>query len=345
MVEYWHWSSIPSGQEVYWKGVLGHDLEPNRVYAEVSRTAHELQKIGPQLANMKITNQVAILYSIDSWNGLNAMPFAHQPPVAWHSDLATADYVGLVRQFHHVLYNANIGCDFVFPEDPDFSRYKVLIVPALYVADDALLQKISDYVKQGGHVLMTFKSGFTNENNAIRWVRAPGPLREAAGFSYQEFSNLEKPLALKGDPYKAGDENQVMYWAEFLMPNHAKTLATYDHPFYGQWPAITQNQYGSGTLTYEGTFLSNTLQKAVVLDVLRQAGLTGPAQQLPPAVREKDGVSASGKNIHYYLNYSGNPQTFAYSHGSGSDLLTGKTVASSDQLTIGPWDLAIIEEP
>ena len=49
MVEYWHWSSIPSGQEVYWKGVLGHDLEPNRVYAEVSRTAHELQKIGPQL--------------------------------------------------------------------------------------------------------------------------------------------------------------------------------------------------------------------------------------------------------------------------------------------------------
>ena len=49
MVEYWHWPSIPSGQEIYWKGVLGHDLEPNRAYAEVSRTAHELQKIGPQL--------------------------------------------------------------------------------------------------------------------------------------------------------------------------------------------------------------------------------------------------------------------------------------------------------
>jgi beta-galactosidase len=82
----------------------------------------------------------------------------------------------------------------------------------------------------------------------------------------------------------------------------------------------------------------------VVLDVLHQAGLTGPAQQLPATVREKDGVSASGKNIHYYLNYSGNPQTFPYSHRAGADLLTGKTVASSDQLTIGPWDLAIIEE-
>ncbi len=344
MVEYWHWSSIPSGQEVYWKGVLGHDFEPNRVYREVSRTAHELQKVGPQLVNMKINNQVAILYSIDSWNGLNFMPFAHQAPVAWHADTTTADYVGLIRQFHHVLYNANVGCDFVFPEDPDFSRYKVLIVPALYVADDALLRKVSDYVKQGGRVIMTFKSGFANENNAVRWVRAPGPLREAAGFSYQEFSNLEAPIPLKDDPFHTGDDNKVMYWAEFLLPEHAKTLATYDHPFYGQWPAITENQYGSGTLTYEGTFLSNTLQKAVVLDVLKQAGLTGPAQQLPPAVREKDGVNPSGKKIHYFLNYSGNPQTFAYAYSAGSDLLTGKSIAVSDQITLQPWDLAIVEE-
>ena len=41
MVEYWHWHSIHAGQETYWKGVLSHDLEPNRAYAEVSRIAHE----------------------------------------------------------------------------------------------------------------------------------------------------------------------------------------------------------------------------------------------------------------------------------------------------------------
>ena len=68
--------------------------------------------------------------------------------------------------------------------------------------------KIADYVKNGGHVVMTFKSGFANENSAVRWVRAPGPLREAAGFSYQEFSNLEKPLPLKGDPFKCGRRQQ-----------------------------------------------------------------------------------------------------------------------------------------
>ena len=153
------------------------------------------------------------------------MPFTSSGP-QWSFAPPVADYGSLVRQFHHALYSLNIGADFVFPEATDFSQYKLLIVPALYIADDALLQRISDYVKNGGHVVMTFKSGFANENSAVRWVRAPGPLREAAGFSYQEFSNLEEPLALKGDPFHAGADNKVMYWAEFLMPDHARAHAT-----------------------------------------------------------------------------------------------------------------------
>ena len=288
MVEYWHWHSIHSGQETYWKGVLSHDLEPNRAYAEVSRTAHELQRIGPHLVDLKITNQVAILYSVDSANALDFMPFAHGAGPQWTFGPPAADYGTLISQIHRVLYNLNVGTDFVFPEDPDFSKYKVLIVPALYVADDALLKKISDYVEHGGHVLMTFKSGFCNENSAVRWVRAPGPLREAAGFSYQEFSNLNNPISLKDDPYHVGDENKVMYWAEFLMPEHAKPIAYYDHPFFGRWPAITRNQFGSGTLTYEGTWRI----KAWICSAMT-AGSTEPPSSYPmcPA----DGPVAVGK--------------------------------------------------
>ena len=207
MVEYWHWASIAANQETYWKGVLSHDLEPNRAYAEVSRTAHELEKIGPHLVGLKIHNDVAILWSRDSANAISFMPFTSSGG-QWSFGGPTADYASLVQQIHRSLYDLNVGTDFVFPETKDFSAYKLLIVPALYIADDALLQRISDYVKNGGHVVMTFKSGFANENSAVRWVRAPGPLREAAGFSYQEFSNLEHPLALKGDPFHVGDDQE-----------------------------------------------------------------------------------------------------------------------------------------
>ncbi len=343
MVEYWHWASIHSGQETYWKGVLSHDLEPNRAYAEVSRTAHELEKIGPRLVNLKIKNQVAIFYSVDSANALDFMPFTSSGP-QWSGAPPVVDYTTLIHQLHRVLYNANIGVDFVFPENPDFSGYKVLIIPALYIADDALLNRISEFVRNGGHVLMTFKSGFCNENSMVRWVRQPGPLREAAGFSYQEFSNLERPLALKGDPFKAGDQNKVSYWAEFLMPEHAQALAWYDHPFFGRWPAITRNQYGSGTLTYEGTWLSDTLQKRVVLDALSRASLTGPDQRLPPTVRVKHGINDFGKRLHYYLNYSSDAQDFDYSYRAGADVLTGKPITTAQHVTLQPWDACIIEE-
>jgi beta-galactosidase len=343
MVEYWHWHSIHSGQETYWKGVLGHDLEPNRAYAEVSKTAHELQRVGPHLVDLKIKNDVAILYSVDSLNALDFMPFTQAGP-QWASSPPVADYKSLVSQLHSALYNLNIGVDFVFPENPDFSRYRVLIVPALYISDDALLQRISDYVKQGGHVLMTFKSGFANEYSAVRWVRAPGLLREAAGFSYQEFSNLEHLLPLKDDPYHAGHENQTMYWAEFLMLEHAQALAYYDHPFFGRWPAITRNEYGAGTLTYEGTWLSNALQRDVVSRVLRDAGLLGSDQQLPANVRVKHGTNRFGKTIHYYFNYSGAEQRFSYSYGRGTELTHQTRVAKGQTVTLSPWDVAILEE-
>jgi beta-galactosidase len=343
MVEYWHWASIPANQETYWKGVLSHDLEPNRAYAEVSRTAHELEKIGPHIVGLKIHNDVAILWSRDSANAIEFMPFTSSGP-QWSFAGASADYTSLVMQMHRSLYNLNVGADFVFPETKDFSPYKLLIVPALYIADDALLQRIADYVKGGGHVVMTFKSGFANENSAVRWVRAPGPLREAAGFSYQEFSNLDHPVALKDDPFHAGEANKVSYWAEFLMPEHAKALAYYDHPFFGKWPAITENQFGSGTLLYEGTYLSSALQTAVLKRAIEEAGLTGPDQQEPSAVHVTHGINRMGKRVDYYFNYSAGEVKANYAYAAGTNLLNGKPASKSDGLALGPWDLAIIEE-
>jgi beta-galactosidase len=323
--------------------VLSHDLEPNRAYAEVSRTAHELEKIGPHIVGLKIHNDVAILWSRDSANAIEFMPFTSSGP-QWSFAGASADYTSLVMQMHRSLYNLNVGADFVFPETKDFSPYKLLIVPALYIADDALLQRIADYVKGGGHVVMTFKSGFANENSAVRWVRAPGPLREAAGFSYQEFSNLDHPVALKDDPFHAGEANKVSYWAEFLMPEHAKALAYYDHPFFGKWPAITENQFGSGTLLYEGTYLSSALQTAVLKRAIEEAGLTGPDQQEPSAVHVTHGINRMGKRVDYYFNYSAGEVKASYANGPGTNLLNGKPVSKTDGLVLGPWDLAIIEE-
>jgi beta-galactosidase len=151
-------------------------------------------------------------------------------------------------------------------------------------------------------------------------------------------------LALQGDPFHAGDNNKVSEWAECLIADTAQPLAFYDHPFFKKFPAITRNRFGKGTLTYEGTVLSDQLQEKVLLDVLQQTGLTGPDQKLPAPIRVKHGMNRESKAIHYYFNYSSDPQTSNYPYGPGSDLLTQAFVTASQTITLKPWDLAVIEE-
>jgi len=332
MVEDWHWHSLHYGQETYWKGVLSHDLEPNRTYAEVSRVASELKKLGAQLVDLKKDDKVAILFSADSANALSYMPVSDH-----------VNYMTVLKQMYDALYDLNIEPDFVQAGDPNLSRYKVLLVPPLYSTSDRVLQQISDYVKNGGQVVMAFKSGFTNEYSTVRDVMAPGPLRAAAGFHYQEFTNLAEPEPLTPDPYGVGEQNKGSVWEEFLVPETAQVVASFDDPYW-HFPAIMRNQYGGGTLTYEGTFLTDTLQREVIREVLRRAGLTGPDQNLPGVVKVRHGRNAQGKLLHYYLNFSGEEQTFSYPYGNGSDLLTNASVRQGQAFNLKPWDLAIVAE-
>jgi beta-galactosidase len=347
LVAYWHWHSLHSGIETYWKGVLGHDLEPNRFHAEVTATARELSRIGPRLAGLRKTNEVAILYSVDSLNALEIMPITadgHEPDfMPWTR--RKSDYVALLHQVHRTFYDLNVEVDFVFPDAADFSGYKLLVVPALYVADHALLLRIADFVKAGGHVLMTFKSGVADENSRVRHIRLPGPLRDAAGVSYQEFSTLERPLALRGDPFAVGaDGNQVMYWTDFLETESAQPLAYYDHPFFGRWPAVTRNHYGDGSLTYVGSWPSQALLLRIASDVLQSAGASGVDRHVPSQVRLKSGVNRHSRRVRYYLNYSPNLQVFSCGPRAATNLITEETVKGDRKIELDPWGVAILED-
>src|SRR4030043_222943 len=333
MVEYWHWHSLHYGQETYWKGVLGHDLEPNRFYNEVSQVAHELQKIGPKLVNLKIKNRAAILYSRASDFGISYMPIKDGNA-----------YMEVVRQMHRAAFRNNIGVDFVLAENADFTGYDLLFVPPLYVASDALLRKISDFVKNGGHVIMSVKSGFCDENSVVRHIKAPGPLREACGFYYQEFL-IASSVPLKDDPFKVGlDKNAARTWIEFLIPETAKPLAAYDDPFFGKYPAITENKYGKGSLIYEGCLVSDEIQSALVLRKAAETGLIDSEKRFIYPVVIREGTNDLGKTIRYFLNYSGKDLSIGYDYSKGTNLFTNASLKRGDAISLKPWDVVIIEQ-
>ena len=232
--------------------------------------------------------------------------------------------------------------DFIFPENPDLGKYKLVIVPALYVASDQLLEQINDYIRNGGHVIMQFKSGFSDENSMVRPVLAPGPLREACGFYYQEFSNI-KSLPLKDNPFDV-EENTATDWMEFLIPETAEPLAYYDHPYFSKYPAVTINNFGEGTLLYEGSVLSDQIQARIIREAIARAGISNPDHQFAWPIIAKSGINDQGNRVHFYYNYSSDQADLSYPHPPGNELVFGEKVELGDPLEIEPWGVIIIEE-
>ena len=201
MVEYWHWHSLHYGQETYWKGVLSHDLEPGRIYEEVARTAHELQRVGSRIVNLKPSHPVALLYSNDSRRGIGYMPFLVTQP---SGDMPWSHWGGYdleMRRLYRALYRLNAGVDFVFPETADLSEYKRGRGAAALCRERRAAARLADYVRARR------APGADSEERLLRRVfapsgprMAPGPLREAAGFHYQEFSNLRETAGAQRRP-------------------------------------------------------------------------------------------------------------------------------------------------
>src|SRR5207247_2108989 len=74
MVEYWHWHTQHYGAEMYWGGILGHSLEPGRIYEELAAVAGELKRA--DLEELRPLSDAGVLVSAESrW----AMEFMAPP--------------------------------------------------------------------------------------------------------------------------------------------------------------------------------------------------------------------------------------------------------------------------
>jgi beta-galactosidase len=334
MVSYWHWHSIHNSAETYWKGLLSHDFEPNPTYDEAKTIGADFDKLSPKLVNLKKKNQVAILFSNEALTGFNAFSFG------WG---ARETYNDILRPLYDALYRINVGVDFVDPTSTNLEDYKLIVVPALYAAPDSLLKRLNRYARNGGNIVYTFKSGFSNENVKVRTVKQPGIISEACGIEYSQFT-IPENVSLKDDPFHAGKENSVKKWMELITPTTAKVLAYYDHPVWGKYAAITQNNYGKGIVTYIGCMTSDAITDGIMENAVKTAGLWGADQGLKFPLIIKSGINQQGKVVHYYFNYSAAPASFIYPHKAGTELLSATPIKPMAAIEIPSWGVKIIEE-
>lgn len=336
MVEYWHWHSIHNSFETYWKGLLSHDFKENDTYRAAKVIGKEFQEIGSHLVNLKKHNRVGLLVSNEALSALNWFPV--DGAVGGVGDYK---YNDVVRYVYNQLYRLNVGCDFLWPDSENLEDYDLLVVPALYAAPEELLLRIRRFVERGGRLFATFKTAFADENVKVFHDSQPHILDECLGISYSHFTH-PKNVRLTGETFGCPD-NEVKVFMELVNPEGAKVLASYDHYNWKRYAAVTRNSFGKGTATYLGCVTSDGMLREILADVLREAGLWMADQEVEFPVIIKRGTNQDGKQIVYYLNYSASEQTVAHRDGDGVELTKKEKVAQGDTLTIGPWDLRIVE--
>lgn len=352
-VMYWHWHSIHNAIESYWKGVLSHDFSENETYREAVVIGNEWKKIGSHLKNLKKENKIAIMLDNASLTGFTQFPL---------ENAGANGYNTVMRWFSDALYRLNIEYDMISSKERDFSSYECLIVPALYSAPESLLLALDSYVRNGGHLITTFRSGFSDEYLKIYPDMQPHILHECLGLHYDQFTHPHHVdiVPVQSDVMAAAQKHfshpddsafsltsSACEWMELITCDTAVPVLKYSHPAYERYAAAAKNQYGNGSTLYFGTMFENDeLLESVLLSFLHETGFSGgdlssDAPHYPLII--KRGINDSGKELCYYLNYSKDPVSVTHHGKNGVELISETAIVCGNKIDLGGWGVAVVE--
>ncbi|WP_406444735.1 beta-galactosidase [Streptomyces sp. NBC_00631] len=352
MIEYWHWHTLHFGAETYWGGILPHTGRPGRTYAELARLGKEFETAGALVAGLEPDADITLVYSTPSKWLMQKYPPLAKPdgepdPAAYHR-LFDPFYRGAfdagrqVRIVHaRQLHDPAGERDGLSPEEA-VRRHPVLVVPGLYLAADATLDWLAAYARAGGHLVLGPRTGYADQEARARTEPAPGRLTDAAGVSYDEFSNLlgEVPVrSAPGGPLPLPEGATATRWADGLTVTDAEVLVEYDHPHFGRWPAVTTRRHGAGRITCVGTVPGRDLARTLAAWLAPAPGHAW--RDLPTPVTATTGTSADGRRVHIVHNWSWEP-TSVLAPVHLTDVLDGTTLAAGAALALGPWDVRVL---
>lgn len=333
-VSYWHWHSIHNAIESYWKGVLSHDFSAGAVYQEAATIGQDFARLSPHLLHLKKENRVAVMVSNLAQTGLEWFPTCQQGETPEHR------YNDYLRWLCDSLYRLNVEYDLIPDTCLDFSRYDLLVLPCLYAASEELLAAVDRYVREGGHLIATFKTAFAGPWLKIYHDAQPHGLTDCLGLTYDRFTQ-PKGVGLESASIPLPEGSTVTDWMELLSPTTAQTLCSYRHPAWGGIPAVTLNQYGQGQAAYLGCCFDPDSLDALLGALLPRFGLALPKVRFPVIL--KAGTNSQGRHLCYYLNYSGAAQAVSCPHPAGVSLLDGRTLEENEGFTLEPWGFLILE--
>lgn len=313
--------------EKYHGAVIDHvGTENTRVFRELTALGEELDKLGDKTLGARADSKVAIVFDWDNW---------------WAAEYSAGpskliNYYQEVFQYYKALNDRNISVDIVSVED-DYSNYKLVIAPLLYMCKDGFDEKIREFVKNGGNFLTTYFSGYVEDHDLVVTGGYPGRLKDILGIWVEESDALPETesnsFTYKGKTYPAG------LLCDLLHLQGAEGLSFYEKDFYEGMPVLTRNQFGEGKAYYVATRSDEAFYKDFLGEICEELDIK-PVAQTPEGVEATLRTNAKGSFL-FLLNHREAPTSIVL-ESDGTDLLTDKEYKAGDRITLDKAGVAII---
>jgi beta-galactosidase len=335
-VLFFQWRASRSGAEMYHPALVPHAGRDTRVFREACSLGAALSRIG-EVAGSVVRADVAVLMDFESQWALSAPVMPSE----------AVRHLDLVRGDHAALWRAGVACDFVSPEG-DLSRYRLVLVPGVYLLSDPAAASLRRFAEGGGHLVVSFLSGVADVSHRVRAGGYPGALRDLLGVRAEEFHPLREGehVALRAVGTRSVDMRSVdmrsargTVWSERLSADGAEVLARYSGGVLDGLPAVTRRAAGDGVAWYLSTRLDGDAYTRLLTGAAEAAGVRPALPGIPPGVEAVRRHGMDGRSWLFAFNHSDAAATIP---AGGFDLLTGRE--ADRRLELAPRSVAVLRE-
>lgn len=265
------------GGEQFHYGMVGTDgvtpLNGGKQYSQFMSEIRELRKqYKPNTAMPKeyAARKTAMVYNMDNVWETTLQPQTFQ----WNERAHIAKYYNALK-----LLTAPVE---IVSEDKDLSAYPFVVIPACQMVDKALVDKWTKYAENGGHLIVTVRTGLKDRNGHFpegEWACSISNLI-GAKIVMNDMLGGNKTAKVT----MAGKEYSWNNWGDMLEPaKGTEVWANFADQFYAGLPTVSNRKLGKGTVTYIGTDTDDgKLEQAVLKKVFETNGVA--VQELPEGV-------------------------------------------------------------
>ena len=198
-----------------------------------------------------------------------------------------------------------------------------------YMLRDGFAGKVQSFVQAGGTFVLTYVSGYVNEEDLCFLGGFPGPLMDVAGLWAEEvdalFPENKNSFAWQGKTYEAFD------FCELTHVKTAEALAIYEQDFYKGMPALTKNSFGTGCCYYIAARTGDDFLCDFYRYAAGEANVDPLIEIIPQGLGVAKRVGENGREFLFVSNFLPAEQTVILA-GQWQDMLTGEYVSGTTGL-------------